>query len=49
MASAPDRHGFGCKLVKLCIETQLEGDLSIRWPASGMQLDAGIPLRVIAR
>lgn len=49
ISGAPERHGFGCKLVKLCIETQLEGDLSIRWPASGMQLDARIPLRVISR
>ncbi|MCE7027986.1 GAF domain-containing protein [Jiella avicenniae] len=49
MCGAPVGHGFGCKLVKLCIETQLEGDLSIRWPVSGMKLDARIPLRVLAR
>ena len=49
MTGAPAALGFGSKLVGLCVETQLEGDLTIQWPPIGMRLDAKIPLHAIAR
>ncbi len=49
MPAAPARPRFCSSLVGLCVETQLEGELTVRWPSSGMQLSARIPIQVIAR
>lgn len=45
----PAEIGFGSKLIQLCIKTQLEGEMALDWPASGMRLKARIPMGSIAR
>jgi two-component sensor histidine kinase len=46
---APERDGFGSRLMKISTEGQLEGRLERVWELDGLRLDATIPLCALTR
>ena len=47
--SAPQRDGFGSRLMKISTEGQLEGHLERFWEADGLRLEVSIPLKALTR
>lgn len=47
--AAPERDGFGSRLMKISAEGQLEGRLERFWEPDGLRIEASIPLSALTR
>ncbi|NHT78223.1 PAS domain-containing protein [Rhizobiaceae bacterium CRRU44] len=47
--SAPEKDGFGSRLMKISAEGQLEGQLERFWEPDGLRIEASIPLSALTR
>ena len=48
IAGAPERHGFGSRILRSSVEQQLRGELDLDWQATGLVATLRVPRRQLA-
>jgi two-component sensor histidine kinase len=48
IAGAPERHGFGSRILRSSVERQLRGELDLDWQETGLVATLRVPRRQLA-